>query len=228
MMHALDAPLPIPAGRSQRGYWVVKRLIDTSVAFVTLILLVPLLIIVAVAIRLDSRGPALFMQDRVGARRCADGWRLRPFRIVKFRSMVVDANPTIHAQQVRAYAGGELEGTTFKLTDDARITRIGRIIRRASIDELPQLLNVLRGEMSLVGPRPLPWYEVEQYPEDGLVRFAALPGLTGLWQVSGRCTLPYGAMVALDAAYVEQQSLGLDLKILLKTIPAVLSGRGAG
>jgi lipopolysaccharide/colanic/teichoic acid biosynthesis glycosyltransferase len=218
------------------SYYGVKRAIDLTLAGLLLIALAPLMVAVAVLVILDTPGGALYVDERIGSRRrVIDGrvvWELRPFRLYKFRSMLARADSSPHEAHIRAFVTGTLdpvEGSkaAFKLNGDARITRAGRILRRTSIDELPQLLNVIRGEMSLVGPRPLPPYEVALYEEQHLRRFGALPGITGLWQVSGRCAVPFEQMHVLDSLYVERQSLRLDLKILLRTIPAVLLGVGA-
>ena len=215
----------------------MKRLLDIVLSIVLLILLAPLVVAIALAIKLDSSGPILFLQERVGARRRTRGgaevWEPRIFEVFKFRTMVDGCDNSLHESHVTAFVNGELngngaEGSRFKLADDPRVTRAGSLLRRTSLDELPQLLNVLRGEMSLVGPRPVPTYEAEQYDAGGRERFGALPGITGLWQISGRCDLPFDEMTRLDAQYVQRRSLGLDLKILALTIPAVLNGRGAG
>jgi lipopolysaccharide/colanic/teichoic acid biosynthesis glycosyltransferase len=200
------------------------------VATVVLVLLSPLLLVVSVAIVLDSRGPVLFRQSRLGSVRRRDGiWEPRTFRIFKFRSMTVGADEGVHAEHVRAYVNGGLDtaGAGFKLARDARVTRVGRLLRRTSLDEVPQLLNVLRGEMSLVGPRPVPVYEAVLYDSRSARRLAALPGLTGLWQVRGRSRRTHDEMMELDLEYVEQRSLLLDLHILLATVPAVVRGDGA-
>ena len=218
------------------GYYVAKRCLDLTVAATLLVVLLPLLVLIAVLIRLDSDGNALYRQDRVGAkRRRRDGdwfWEVQTFSVLKFRSMFADVDPWIHQAHVAAFVNGSLEEATgtdaaYKLPSDPRVTRIGRLLRKTSVDELPQLLNVLKGEMSLVGPRPLPVYEVELYEDEHWERFAAFPGITGLWQVSGRCDLSFDDMIRLDIAYVRTQSLWIDLKILLLTLPAVLAGRGA-
>lgn len=213
-------------------YYAAKRAFDVIVAAIALVLLAPLLLLVAVLIKLDSSGPVLFSQTRVGSRRYRDGWKLHTFRVHKFRSMVHDADPAVHVAHVNAFVHGRLEGArgtgpAFKLQNDRRITRVGAILRRTSIDELPQLINVLRGEMSLVGPRPVPPYEVSHYDQTHFARFGASPGITGLWQVSGRCAVSFDEMVRLDLEYITKQSLALDLKILLLTVPAIVSGRGA-
>ncbi|MGY1779793.1 sugar transferase [Geodermatophilus sp. SYSU D01036] len=193
-----------------------KELVDRSTAAVGLLVLAPLLLGIAVAVRLDSRGPVLFRQERVG--RCGT-----TFTMLKFRSMVQDA-PRLEAQLSSAGAGNEV---LFKMKDDPRVTRVGRMLRRYSLDELPQLINVLRGDMSLVGPRPPLAKEVEKYGVDMHRRFLVKPGLTGLWQVSGRSDLSWDDSVRIDVRYVENWSLAFDLMILLKTVGAVLRGSGA-
>ncbi|HEY1303107.1 MAG TPA: sugar transferase [Vicinamibacterales bacterium] len=221
--------------RDRRWYFLAKRVIDLALGSSLFVLLLPLMAILAVAVKLDSRGPVLFVQDRVGVRRCSwhGGvyWELRPFRCLKFRSMVAGADQSLHRQHVRAFVRGQLvadEGRTrFKLANDSRVTRLGHLLRRTSLDELPQLVHVLKGEMSLVGPRPVPLYEVAEYRESDAERLMALPGITGLWQVNGRADVPFIDMMRMDCEYVRNQSLWLDLKILAATVPAVLSGRGA-
>ncbi len=216
-----------------RAYYAMKRTLDVVGSTVLLVLLSPLLAIISLAIKLDSRGPVLFRQQRVGARRRADGagWDTKPFRIYKFRSMFHEADESRHEEYIKGFVNGSVEAsedrTKYKLNGDDRITRVGKVIRRASIDELPQLLNVLRGEMSLVGPRPVPEYEVEEYLPWHMERLDALPGMTGLWQVYGRGRVTFEEMVRMDIDYVRSQSILLDLKLLLLTIPAVLRGSGA-
>jgi lipopolysaccharide/colanic/teichoic acid biosynthesis glycosyltransferase len=202
---------------------VAIRLLDLFGAAVGLVLLSPLFLIVAVVVRIDSPGRAIFRQRRLGR-------DLEPFSVTKFRTMSEGADPGAHRSHVeRMIAGSEREGTRpmTKLQEDARVTRVGSFLRRTSIDELPQLWNVLRGEMSLVGPRPPIQYEVDRYPAEAFRRFAVKPGVTGLWQVRGRSLLSFKEMIALDAEYVETRSLGLNLKILLLTLPTVLHGKGA-
>jgi lipopolysaccharide/colanic/teichoic acid biosynthesis glycosyltransferase len=216
-------------------YDVSKRILDAAFALVVLVVSLPLLAILAVLIKIDTRGPVFFTQSRATldvhcSRRGQP--RLREFRMVKFRTMKTDADPSLHELHVRAYVRGELNGdptdkALYKLPRDRRVTRVGRYLRRTSLDELPQILNVLVGHMSLVGPRPLPLYEVQQYTEEARARFLTLPGITGLWQVSGRCDLPFEKSVELDSYYVRNRSFLLDLRIIARTVPAVLSGRGA-
>lgn len=218
-------------------YYQVKRVLDVILAGLALVVLCPVMLAVALTVKLDSPGPVLFRQKRAGARlkrlggkRCLE---IGTFEMLKFRSMVQNADQGLHQAHVRAFVEGRLAsngngGAAFKLTNDPRVTRVGRFLRRTSLDELPQLINVLRGEMSLVGPRPVPLYEVGHYDDWHRERLNAQPGITGLWQVTGRCALGFDEMVRLDIDYVRRQSLVLDAKILVLTIPAVLSGRGAG
>jgi exopolysaccharide biosynthesis polyprenyl glycosylphosphotransferase len=199
-----------------RRYLYVKRLLDILGASLLLICLLPLLIVTAVFIKIDSPGPILYRQLRVGK----DG---RHFILFKFRSMRVGADAEL--AQLRHL--NEASGPLFKMRRDPRVTRVGRVIRRLSIDELPQLLNVLSGDMSLVGPRPPLPREVEKYAPWHYLRLKAIPGLTGLWQVKGRSQLPFDDGVILDLVYISRCSLWFDLWILLRTIPAVLTSRGA-
>ena len=194
----------------------LKRVTDVILSALMLIIGSPLLLLVALAIRLDSKGPILYRQDRVGR----SG---RLFRMVKFRSMIVGADADWEAL---AKSEG-MDERRPKLKDDPRTTRLGRILRRSSLDELPQLFNVLRGEMSIVGPRPALPEEVSKYQEWHRKRLEIVPGITGLWQVSGRSTIPFDEMVLLDVYYIENWSLGTDLRILLQTIPMVIFGQGA-
>jgi exopolysaccharide biosynthesis polyprenyl glycosylphosphotransferase len=201
------------------GGWqlAAKRALDLGLAGLGLLVLAPVFALIALAVRIDSPGPVFFAQERIGLNK-------RRFRMQKFRTMVVDAESRIREIEHLNH----MQGPTFKLRDDPRVTRIGRFLRRSSIDELPQLWNVLKGEMSLVGPRPLPLRDVEGFEEDRhRRRFSVRPGLTGLWQVSGRNELTFETWMELDLRYIDAWSLGLDLRILLRTFPAVLSGRGA-
>jgi lipopolysaccharide/colanic/teichoic acid biosynthesis glycosyltransferase len=204
---------------------LARRAIDLGVAAVALVVLSPLLIAIAIAIRLDSRGPALFRQVRVGRDR-------RPIVVNKFRTMRSGADPAPHREYIRELVTGEParrsdgQRELFKLVVDDRVTRVGGFLRRTSLDELPQLWNVLRGEMSLVGPRPVVPYELDHYQAHYFRRFAVKPGLTGLWQVSGRNELSYTEMVELDLAYVERRTLRLDFEILMRTVAVVLARRG--
>ena len=223
-------------GSESLVYGVLKRSIDVLLATALIILLLPLLLLVAVLIKLDSPGPVIFTQERVGAKRQRFGhhrfWVVQSFTLYKFRSMVRDADPSLHEAYIKEFVEGRAEpspgnGGTFKLINDPRVTRVGRILRKLSLDELPQLFNVLKGEMSLVGPRPVPTYEVTGYQARHQSRFAALPGITGWWQVKGRCRVSFEEMMRMDLDYINNASLWLDLKILLLTIPAVASRRGA-
>jgi lipopolysaccharide/colanic/teichoic acid biosynthesis glycosyltransferase len=204
---------------------LATRLLDLIVAMTCLLVASPLLVAVAVAIRLTTPGPALFQQTRLGRDR-------RPFVLCKFRTMYTGCPDDVHREYVTKLLTGDRPpdgGRTgvFKLGQDARVTPVGRLLRRTSIDELPQLINVIRGDMSLVGPRPaLPW-EAEMFGAAYFGRFAVPPGLTGLWQVSGRNSLTMKQGLDLDLEYVRTQSLALDLRILVKTVPVVLSTRGA-
>src|SRR5438045_2307142 len=222
--------------RDRPVYFYCKRLMDVVLTSILLILLSPVMLLIAVLIKLDTRGPVFFTQERVGtSRRSHKGvlsWEIRNFRMYKFRSMVNNADNSLHEAYIKAWVEGRAEaandtGTKFKLTNDPRITRVGRIIRKTSLDELPQLFNVLKGEMSLVGPRPVPTYEVAQYEDWHCERLAALPGITGIWQVNGRGQVPFEEQVRMDIQYVRSRSLWLDLRLLVLTIPAVLSGDGA-
>lgn len=200
----------------------VRRGIDLLVATALLLLAAPVIALVTIAIRIDSKGPILFRQRRVGRGR-------REFTIFKFRTMCRNADATRHRKYVQTLIDGAdhpERGRLYKLSVDDRITRVGRILRSWSLDELPQLLNVLRGDMALVGPRPVIPYEVEMYPDEYLRRFAVKPGLTGLWQVSGRNERTYDEMVSFDIQYAEASSLLLDLRILAKTVPVVLRRQG--
>ncbi|MAK42842.1 MAG: multidrug MFS transporter [Spongiibacter sp.] len=208
----------MPAGLSLRkflrsGY---KRSYDIVLSGGLLLLLSPLLVVTAAAILFESRGPIFFRQLRVGK----NG---EQFSIYKFRSMCTDR--ALH-RQVESMSG-DRDGICKKFVNDPRVTRVGQFIRKYSIDELPQLINVLRGEMSMIGPRPALPAEVAQYSEYQRGRLKALPGISGLWQVSGRADLNFDQQVELDLQYIRQQSLATDLRIALKTVPAVLSGSGA-
>jgi exopolysaccharide biosynthesis polyprenyl glycosylphosphotransferase len=202
--------------RLSGGRRLVKSLFDVSVAALLLVLLAPLFLGVALVIKLDTGSPVFFRQIRVGR-----GGEL--FRMVKFRTMHLDAERRVEAMR----AHNEHAGVLFKIRKDPRVTRSGRLLRRWSMDELPQLVNVLLGHMSLVGPRPPLPGEVEQYPEDMRRRLVVKPGMTGLWQVSGRSDLSWEESIRLDLRYVENWSLTVDLVILLRTAMAVMRGAGA-
>jgi exopolysaccharide biosynthesis polyprenyl glycosylphosphotransferase len=198
------------------GRWILKAVIDRLGSFLLLFLIAPVLLAVALAIKIESSGPVLFRQQRVGK---AGG----PFWMLKFRSMVVDAE----RQRAELDGVNEAGGPLFKIRRDPRVTRVGAFLRRYSLDELPQLINVLRGDMSLVGPRPPLPMEVERYGFDARRRLLVRPGLTGLWQVSGRSDLSWEETVQLDLRYVENWSLTMDAVIFWKTAGAVIGGRGA-
>jgi lipopolysaccharide/colanic/teichoic acid biosynthesis glycosyltransferase len=211
--------------------------LDLVVATVALLGTLPLMALIALLIVCDSGRPVFYRQDRVGARLRRRGgrlaWEERTFRILKFRTMVRDADrQPLHEEFVRSYVAGSIDADTqsadgYKLDADPRVTRVGALLRRTSLDELPQLWNVLTGSMSLVGPRPVPPYEVALYEPAHRERLAALPGITGAWQVAGRGRVGFEEMVRMDIEYVRQQSLTGDLSLLLRTIPAIFSARGA-
>jgi exopolysaccharide biosynthesis polyprenyl glycosylphosphotransferase len=196
--------------------WVAKRVFDLVVATALVVVCLPLMLLVALAIRLDTPGKVLFVDRRVGVGE-------REFGMFKFRTMVEDAALLQDELERENEAGGAL----FKIRADPRVTRVGRLLRRLSIDELPQLLNVLRGEMSLVGPRPLPLRDHALLEEWHKARYHVLPGMTGLWQISGRSGLEFDDLVRLDFTYIENWSIWSDISIIAKTIPAVIVGRGA-
>jgi exopolysaccharide biosynthesis polyprenyl glycosylphosphotransferase len=194
----------------------LKRAFDLVVVCLAMPFVLPVIGLMAIAIKLDSPGPVFFRQERVGK------WG-KTFYCYKFRSMYVDAE----ARKAELMAENDADEVIFKMKNDPRVTRVGRLIRKASIDEIPQIFNVLKGEMSLVGPRPPVPYEVAQYQFDQMRRLDAVPGITGLQQVSGRSDLSFKRWVELDLQYISEQSLLKDVEILLKTVPAVLTGRGA-
>lgn len=238
----LGTTIPGATMEAKSMYYVAKRVMDLSLVILSLFFIAPLVLIVAAAIKLDSRGPIIYRQTRIGARRVRSGdqveWQIVPFTFYKFRSMRVDADSRLHKAYVQAYMAGNAaemrrirgdgDNNTYKMTRDPRVTRVGRFLRKSSLDELPQLWNVLRGEMSLVGPRPPLEYEIEKYRSHQLQRLAAPGGITGLWQVSGRASTTFQEMIELDLHYVGQQSLLLDLKIILLTPVAAISQKGAG
>lgn len=196
--------------------YLLKRLLDIGGAVCALLCFSPIFLATAIAIKLDDGGPLFFSQPRVG-------YRGRLFSMFKFRSMIMNADQlkdTLLEQN-------ESSGATFKIRRDPRITRVGRVIRRLSIDEFPQFYNVLRGDMSLVGPRPAVPREVATYSPDDRRRLDVKPGITCLWQISGRSELTFQQQISLDVQYIESQSFRTDLLILLKTVPAVLTGKGA-
>ena len=204
------------------GYVRVKRLLDIVVTLLLLPFISIVMLLVAVAIRLDSPGPVLFRQKRVGLN--GD-----EFELLKFRSMYHNSDDGFHRKVIEKYLANEAlnnGATAYKKLDDPRITRVGKFIRKTSLDELPQFFNVLRGEMSLVGPRPPLRYEVDQYSPHDKLRLCGKPGLTGIWQVYARSQVPFAEMVALDIAYLQRQSFWLDLKLIVLTVPVMVLGRG--
>jgi exopolysaccharide biosynthesis polyprenyl glycosylphosphotransferase len=203
---------PILAGAD----WAVKRTFDVVVSALIVIVGLPLWAAIALLVKLTSRGPVFYAAPRVGLRE-------QPFRMLKFRTMVADAE----REQAALEAANEASGALFKIRDDPRVTPVGRVLRRFSIDEIPNVINVLRGEMSLVGPRPLPLRDNAQLEQWHRRRSNVLPGMTGLWQIAGRSDLSFDDLVRLDFYYLENWSLWLDITILVKTIPAVVARRGA-
>jgi exopolysaccharide biosynthesis polyprenyl glycosylphosphotransferase len=196
---------------------LLKRSLDVSLSLAAILLLSPLFLLVTLVVKLSSRGPAIFVQERVGLNK-------RRFRLYKFRTMVADAA----ARQREIEHLNEAHGPVFKIANDPRITPVGKFLRKTSIDELPQLFNVIKGDMSLVGPRPLPMRDYQGFDQDRhRRRFSVRPGITCLWQVKGRASIPFEQWMELDLEYIDQWSFALDLKILAKTIPAVIKGAGA-
>jgi lipopolysaccharide/colanic/teichoic acid biosynthesis glycosyltransferase len=216
-------------------YELLKRGLDIVVSVAALLFFTPLFVVIAIAIKLSSRGPVLFRQERFGR-------QFTPFTFYKFRSMYAGSDQNVHKAYISRLIAGRPEAgiatgnatqpdkktQVFKITGDSRVTPVGRLLRRTSLDELPQFWNVLRGEMSLVGPRPCLQYELEQYADWHALRLIDVkPGMTGLWQVTARNRVGFDEMVRLDLAYVKHRSLWLDIKILLRTPMAVVSGLGA-
>jgi len=213
-----NSSLELP--RSLRGFFsyetTLKRLLDLLLASLGLLATLPIWLVIVVAIKRDSPGPAIFVQERVGVQG-------RRFRFYKFRSMYADAEHRLAELQ----ANNEVSGPVFKMRSDPRVTKVGGLLRRTSLDELPQLLNVLKGEMSLVGPRPPLPKEVEEYRPSDAIRLSVKPGLTCLWQISGRSTVGFDEWMEFDRDYVRRMSLQLDMSILMRTVWAVVSCRGA-
>jgi lipopolysaccharide/colanic/teichoic acid biosynthesis glycosyltransferase len=235
----VEAPIGLyVGGESSTLYLAAKRSLDVLVGLMALLSLAPLLLVIAVLVLVDSGWPVFFVQRRVGARaRRRSGrwhWQLRTFPMFKFRTMVTDADSSsMHREFVAAFVSGErpdggASDAPFKLSADPRVTRMGRWLRATSLDELPQLINVLAGNMSLVGPRPVPPYEVAVYDDDShLERLGGMPGLTGPWQIDGRGVASFEEMVRMDVEYLRAQSLWLDLRLLVRTLPCVFSRKGA-
>ena len=195
---------------------ICKRIMDVVCSAAALAVLSPIFLAVAVAIKLEDKGPVIFTQNRTGK----DG---KVFRMYKFRSMYVDAEK----RRSELLARNEADGPLFKIADDPRVTKVGRFIRRTSIDELPQLVNILKGEMSIVGPRPLVTYEQNQCTEYQAQRLLVKPGLTCIWQVSGRSDTSFDELIEMDLEYIRNQSLWLDIKLILKTVVVVFTHKGA-
>jgi exopolysaccharide biosynthesis polyprenyl glycosylphosphotransferase len=209
--------LTLRTGQEGAPHLAVKRMLDVLGSTIALIVHLPMFAVIALAIKLDSRGPLFFVQERIGLAR-------KKFRLIKFRTMVADAEQRLNELE----SENEVQGAAFKMRNDPRVTRVGRILRKLSLDELPQFINVLKGDMSLVGPRPLPLRDVERFNEEWQKRrFSVKPGLTCLWQVNGRHDISFEHWMELDLQYIDNWSLKLDLEILMKTIPAVLRGSGA-
>lgn len=223
-MAILTPPVENVIGISSH-YRILKRLLDIVVTILLLPLLIVLCLGVALMIRFDSQGPVLFKQKRVGMNGVE-------FDFYKFRSMYMDSDDSVHRNAIKQYMNGEIlnghtsTATMYKLVNDPRVTRVGHFIRKTSLDELPQFFNILRGDMSLVGPRPPLPYEVESYIERNLLRLCGKPGLTGFWQVYGRSRVPFAEMVEMDIAYLQRQSILIDIKLILLTVPVMLFGRG--
>ncbi len=223
-------------------YYITKRILDVIISSTLLILLSPLLLIISIIIWLDSPGPAIFSQTRVGCKLRWKGFRYKkeivPFTFYKFRSMYKDADESKHVEFTKAYLRNDLEemnrlqdgpveeGNEYKLNSDNRVTRVGKILRETSLDELPQLINVLKGDMSMVGPRPDLPYVVELYEPRHMLRLSTMQGLTGLWQVTGRNASTFENLIQADLEYIENQSLWLDIKIILRTPIAILDLKG--
>lgn len=230
---AESSPRAVENAIEEKPWMVVaaKRSIDVLVSLAILVFGLPFHLLLAGLIKLTSEGPVLFTQERVGK----NG---RVFRMYKFRTMLCNNNDELHRNFARDFINGKTDGgngnkgngsktAVFKIVDDPRVTSIGKFLRKTSLDELPQFINVLKGEMSLVGPRPPLKYELDHYKEWHKQRLTVKPGLTGLWQVSGRSTVPFDEMVELDIFYIENWSLLLDIKIILRTAPVMLRGFGA-
>lgn len=227
-------------GLDLTAFYIFKRIIDVVISFIVLLFLLPVMVIIAILIKLDSPGPVFFRQTRVGSQKIKDGesflWKRHDFSIYKFRSMVNKVSVEVHREYIKAYIDNDeekmtrMEGTDsgmHKLVNDSRITKVGKILRKLSLDEIPQFWNVIRGEMSLIGPRPALPYEVNLYSPRHMRRLDAKPGISGLQQTTARCIISFDDQVNLDIDYVENQSLWLDIKLLLKTPITVFVQKGA-
>lgn len=199
-----------------RGYKILKRGLDILLSGCALLCLSPIFLITAIAIKLEDRGPVFFTQPRAGK-------NMVPFKMYKFRSMYVDADKRMQ----ELMGQNEQSGPAFKIKNDPRITKVGKFIRRYSIDELPQLLNIFKGDMSIVGPRPILTFQMEECDEYDRQRLLVQPGLTCYWQIGGRANIKWNEWVELDLDYIEDMSLWTDIKMIVKTVPAVFKGEGA-
>jgi lipopolysaccharide/colanic/teichoic acid biosynthesis glycosyltransferase len=219
-------PAAVQTIRFKVHYLRAKRILDLTFTLLIAPLILLVGLIVAVCIKLDSKGPVFFRQKRVGQHGVE-------FEMLKFRSMYVNANQKLHQEKIAKYMKGEKlseanEAMAYKASNDPRITRVGRFIRKTSLDEIPQFWNVLRGQMTLVGPRPPLPYEVELYTPKEWGRLSGRPGLTGTWQVYGRSRVTFQDMVEMDLAYLQNQSIWQDLKLIILTVPVMLFARGGG
>lgn len=235
----LVAPSPLVQERFYL-YYSAKRVLDLICATIVLVVFLPFLILIALFIKLDSPGPVIFSQQRVGAKRMSTGvftyWKRVDFTCYKFRTMYHNADPELHKKFIAAFIHNDqttmkdVQGKdtdAYKLVDDPRITSVGKYLRKFSLDEIPQFFNVIKGDMSLVGPRPEVSYTVQQFEPWHYERLNALPGITGLWQVNGRSRVTFDEMIKMDIEYTRKHSLLLDIKLMFLTIPAVLSTKGA-
>jgi lipopolysaccharide/colanic/teichoic acid biosynthesis glycosyltransferase len=242
----VSAPGGLRLGATHLGddplYHVGKRCVDLVLASALLVLLLPVLLLIALAIKVETPGSVIFTQERVGGRFVGRPgrrvWTIAPFTLFKFRSMKMNADVDLHRRYMTAYLTadetglsllrpGRREGDSYRPLSDPRVTRVGRFLRSLSLDELPQLWNVIRGDMSLVGPRPPMPYEVDLYEDRHLARLSSLPGITGWAQIKGRTSIGFEDMVRLDTEYLTRRSLLFDIKILFLTIPMVLSRKAA-
>jgi lipopolysaccharide/colanic/teichoic acid biosynthesis glycosyltransferase len=257
MSFAVVAPLPKPKYQPElklvppapqkkknlRRYFIMKRWMDIVISSMMIAFFAPLMLTIAIMVKLDSNGPAIFKQERVGSRVRGKGgkrsWETKAFTIYKFRTMYMNNDASKHREFVQAMIKGDDDTLTringglaqgqnkYKINRDPRITKVGAFLRKTSLDELPQLFNVLKGDISLVGPRPALAYEVEVYTDKHLRRLEAMPGMTGYWQITSRSAVDFDTMVEQDILYVENQSLWMDFKILVMTPFAVIKGKGA-
>lgn len=240
VLNTIDVQHQNKLNQASNTYYFVKRLLDVLISMAALLVCSPILLIIAILIRLDSPGPVIFTQKRIRSTRTKMSghyqWERSEFHFYKFRTMVNRADQTLHKSYIKALInhdeqelmsinGSETE--IKKLTNDPRITRFGQLLRKSSLDELPQFWNILKGDMSVVGPRPAIPYELEFYKPWFFRRFESKPGLTGLWQVMSRCSVDFDEMVRLDVEYIDRQSVWLDLKIIFLTPKAILLHKGA-